>query len=286
MAKSGKTSPGSGAKSETGQAEIERLSTDVLVPYARNSRTHSEFQVGQLAASIREFGFVNPVLIAPDNTIVAGHGRVLAAQMLGLKEVPCLRLTHLTEAQRRAYVIADNRLAESSGWDEAMLAIELGELKDIDFDVALLGFDTEELTSLMEYGTLDGPGESEDDNHYTNKVVSPVYTPKGERPPLKELFDRNKTASLIDEINKADLPSDVKEFMRLAAERHTVFNFRQIAEYYCHANATLQDLMERSGLIIIDYNKAIEYGFVHLTERLGQLADNERELTEDTDDDA
>jgi len=125
-------------------------------------------------------------------------------------------------------------------------------------------------------GILDGAeGSGQPDTTYTNKIIAPVYEPKGERPPLSALIDRGKTAELIDGINAAELPDDVKEFLRLAAERHTVFNFRQIAEYYCHADAVLQDLMERSGLVIIDFKKAIEYGFVHLTERLGQLADLE-----------
>jgi ParB-like chromosome segregation protein Spo0J len=110
--------------------KIEILKTESLIPYARNSRTHSEAQVAQIAGSIREFGFTNPVLIDADNGIIAGHGRIMAAQKLGLAEVPCIRLDHLTETQRKAYIIADNKLALNSGWDEDMLALELGELKD------------------------------------------------------------------------------------------------------------------------------------------------------------
>ena len=128
---------------------IEHVPTADLIPYARNSRTHSDEQVAQIAASIREFGFCNPVLIDGQNTIIAGHGRVLAAGRMKLETVPCLRLTHLTDAQRRAYVIADNRIALSSGWDAELLANELSDLHADDFDMALLGFDSKELEALL-----------------------------------------------------------------------------------------------------------------------------------------
>lgn len=111
--------------------EIEYKPTADLIPYARNARTHSEAQVNQIAASIKEFGFNNPVLIGEDNGIIAGHGRVLAAQKLGLERVPCLRLGHLSETERRAYVLADNKIALNAGWDEAMLALEVKDLAEL-----------------------------------------------------------------------------------------------------------------------------------------------------------
>lgn len=131
---------------------IEMLSVNALIPYARNARTHSQEQVAQIAASIREFGFTNPVLVDDGNGIIAGHGRVLAAQKLGIDNVPSIRLSHLTEAQKRAYVIADNRLALNSGWDHEMLAVELQELSADEFDLGLLGFDAEELSALLAFG--------------------------------------------------------------------------------------------------------------------------------------
>lgn len=121
-----------------------------LIPYIRNARTHSESQIAQIAASIKEFGFLSPILIAEDNTILAGHGRLAAAQKLGLKQVPCVKESHLTETQRRAYIIADNKLSLNAGWDEDMLAIELSELQGADFDLDLLGFDESELASIFE----------------------------------------------------------------------------------------------------------------------------------------
>jgi DNA modification methylase len=137
--------------------QIEQIPTADLVPYARNSRTHSDEQVAQIAASIREFGFCNPVLIDGEGTIIAGHGRVLAATRMKLEAVPCLRLTHLTDAQKRAYVIADNRIALSSGWDEAMLANELSDLHADEFDMALLGFDVDELEKLLKLDVDEPP---------------------------------------------------------------------------------------------------------------------------------
>ena len=125
--------------------KIESLPIDRLIPYARNSRTHSDAQVAQVAASIREFGFTNPVLIDAEDGIIAGHGRVMAARKLGLEKVPCIRLAHLSETQKRAYIIADNKLALNSGWDEEMLALELAELREVDFDMQITGFDEAEL---------------------------------------------------------------------------------------------------------------------------------------------
>tara|TARA_Y100001973_G_C5184588_1_gene326984 strand:+ start:371 stop:1630 length:1260 start_codon:yes stop_codon:yes gene_type:complete len=131
------------------EQEIEMRSTKDLIPYVRNTRTHSEEQVGQIAASIKEFGFTNPVLVDQDNMIIAGHGRVMAANKLDLKEVPTIRLDYLTEAQKRAYVIADNRLALNADWDYEMLKVELKELDDLEFDVNLLGFEDKEIDDLL-----------------------------------------------------------------------------------------------------------------------------------------
>jgi len=127
---------------------IEQLAVDGLIPYARNSRTHDDAQVAQIAASIREFGFTNPVLIDAQGSIIAGHGRVLAAIKLGLSDVPCIRLSHLTDTQKRAYVIADNKLAMNAGWDAEMLALEVKDLDAAEFNLELLGFTPDELAAL------------------------------------------------------------------------------------------------------------------------------------------
>lgn len=129
---------------------MESVDIDKLVGYARNARTHSKEQILQLRSSLREFGFVTPCLIDSDYNIIAGHGRVLAAKAEGLTEIPCVFVEHLTEAQKRAYIIADNRLALSAGWDAEMLAVEIAELQAADFDLSLLGFDDAEMNNLMD----------------------------------------------------------------------------------------------------------------------------------------
>lgn len=121
--------------------QLEMVNTGELIPYVNNARTHSPEQVAQIAASIKEFGFLNPVIIDQDNVIIAGHGRLMAANMLKLESVPVVRAEHLTEAQKKAYVLADNQLALNAGWDYDLLKVEVEGLQELDFDVGLLGFD-------------------------------------------------------------------------------------------------------------------------------------------------
>ena len=124
-----------------------------LIPYCNNSRTHSDDQVLQIASSIKEFGFTNPVLIDGQGGIIAGHGRIMAAQKLKMDEVPTITLSDLSEAQKKAYIIADNKLALNSGWDDELLKIELEQLKELDFDLGLIGFDSTELANMFLDGT-------------------------------------------------------------------------------------------------------------------------------------
>jgi DNA modification methylase len=131
-----------------GATKIEWRSVETLIPYAKNARTHSDEQVAQIAGSIKEFGFNNPVLVDKENSVIAGHGRLMAARKLGMDKVPVVELEHLTESQRKAYVLADNRIALNSGWDTSMLSLELQDLKD-DIDLSLLGFDPDELDALL-----------------------------------------------------------------------------------------------------------------------------------------
>lgn len=133
----------------TAAAQLEHLPLAALTPYAKNARTHSAAQLAQLVASLQQFGFTNPILIDAQGGIIAGHGRFLAAQQLGLATVPCLRLAHLSEVQKRAYILADNRLALNAGWDESLLGLELAALQLDDFNLDLIGFDAEELAGLL-----------------------------------------------------------------------------------------------------------------------------------------
>ena len=145
------------------ELEVQSWAVDRLIPYARNSRTHSDEQVAQVAASIAEFGFVNPILVGPDGVIIAGHARLLAARKLKLAEVPVIVLGHLSETQRRALVIADNRLALSAAWDEAMLRVELDSLREDGFDLDIVGFSDEELEELLRDPEQTHEGKTDDD---------------------------------------------------------------------------------------------------------------------------
>lgn len=141
--------------------KIEYINTNKLIPYINNSRTHSEFQVKQIAASISEFGFTNPVLIDENETIIAGHGRVMAAELLSLDQIPTIKLKGLTKAQVKAYVIADNKLALNADWNIDMLKLEFQDLLDINFNVDVIGFDSNEINALTQ--TADFDPASEDD---------------------------------------------------------------------------------------------------------------------------
>jgi hypothetical protein len=162
--------------------QIEIRPIERLIAYVRNARTHSDEQVAQIAASIAEFGFVNPVLIGTDDVIVAGHGRVLAAKRLGLAEVPVIVLDHLNEAQRRALVIADNKLAENAGWDEAMLRAELAALREEDFDLDILGFSDADLLRILDsidpsgLPPPEGKGAGEDGHGPDSPAPAPSVT--------------------------------------------------------------------------------------------------------------
>lgn len=155
--------------------KIEHWSTDRLIPYENNSRTHSSEQVGQIAQSIVEFGFLNPILVDTNDGIIAGHGRLEAAKELKLEEVPVVVLDHLSEKQRKAYIIVDNKLALNAGWDENALATEVAELNELDFDIELLGFTEEELEGFQK-DSFDPEidGDTQDGNELLNPLKSKI----------------------------------------------------------------------------------------------------------------
>ena len=157
---------------------IERRSVESLIPYARNARTHSDDQVAQIAASIREWGWTTPVLVDEDGQIIAGHGRIMAARKLGMAEVPVVIASGWSDGQKRAYVIADNKLALNAGWDNELLALELGELQGLGFDLELTGFDKKELQSILDMAAAE--------SIYSNKVAVPTYEPRNKKPSVKD----------------------------------------------------------------------------------------------------
>ena len=158
------------------EPQFEFVEIEKLVPYVNNARTHSDAQIDKIAASIKEFGFLNPIIISEDNVIICGHGRYFAAKKLGLTKLPCIRETHLTEAQRKAYVIADNRLAEDAGWDDELLKVEIEFLRGEDFDTDLLGFDEKELNALFD---IDHEGK-EDDFDEEEELQKPCFSKPGD----------------------------------------------------------------------------------------------------------
>lgn len=172
--------------------EYSQKSVKDLIPYINNARTHSDEQVTQIASSIREFGFINPIIIDDKNNVIAGHGRLLASKKLGLKEVPTVLVDHLTDTQRKAYVLADNQLALNAGWDDELLKLELAQLDDVGFDLELLGFDLSNLKNLNigEECVLDFP-----------------ELPEGDRAPFQQ-----KTFTLHDE--QATLVDDAVKIAR------------------------------------------------------------------------
>lgn len=273
----------SDAPRELNPVEVMLRPIDSLIPYARNARTHSPEQVAQIAASITEFGWTNPIL-ADEVGIIAGHGRLLAARQLtdagkpirspaGLVfppgHVPVIDCSGWSDAKRRAYILADNQLALNAGWDNALLSLELQELQGLDFDISLAGFSSDDLTAIFNPDVAGG----ELSENYSRKIEAPIYKITGDKPAVADLMDEGKTNELKAEIQEADLPDDVRAFLNAAADRHTVFNFRNIAEFYAHAEAPLQRLMERSALVIIDFNAAIENGFVRLSEGMMEQAE-------------
>jgi hypothetical protein len=243
--------------------KVERWDITRLVPYARNSRTHSDEQIGQIAASIKEWGWTTPVLVDEDGSIIAGHGRTLAAQRLKMTEIPVMVASGWSDAKKRAYIIADNKLAMNAGWDESMLALELGELKDLGFDLELTGFSDKELKLLMDI--------AEADAIYSDKITVPTYEPKNKKPPVEDLYDDTKAMGLIADIKESKLPQEEKDFLMAAASRHIVFNYSKVADFYSHSSKECQELMEQSALVIVDYKQAIENGFVHLTAQIDDL---------------
>lgn len=250
--------------------KIQEIPIGDLIPYVNNARTHSEEQVAQIAASIKEFGWTNPILVDGENGIIAGHGRLAAARKLGMNLVPAIELHGLSQAQKKALILADNKLALNAGWDEKLLEIELIELQELDYDLLLTGFNNDELKEIFGADLVD------DENPYSQKVTSPLYEPKGEKPAITELYDDEKATDLIIEIKNSNLPEDEKQFLMTAASRHIVFNYQSIAEYYSHASLECQSLMEDSALVIVDFDKAIADGYVRLTQSLSDVYDLEQ----------
>ena len=157
--------------------DFQLVSISKLVPYVNNARTHSSEQINKLRASLREFGFINPVIIDREFGIIAGHGRVMAAREEGIAEVPCVFVDHLTEAQKKAYILADNRMAMDAGWDEELLRVEIEALQGADFDVGVTGFDDKEIADLFK---TDSDKVEDDDFDLTAALEKASFVEEGD----------------------------------------------------------------------------------------------------------
>lgn len=280
-------------KKATATPDLELWAVEDLRRYEKNAKIHPPEQVAAIRGSVERFGWTIPILIEEDGLMVAGHGRLDAAEAIyaegGLIRlpdgrelppgtVPVMIARGWSEEQRRAYTLADNRLTEGGSWDRDLLRLELSELDFEDDDLLArdIGFTDDDLAAFLseEEPTIE-PGRGLSEN-YSRKIKAPIYEVTGDRPEVTALFNREKADKLIDAIDAADVPEDVASFLRMAAERHTVFNFRNIAEFYAHADAETQELMEQSALVIVDFNRAIEDGFVRLAEGMMEQADGSK----------
>ena len=233
--------------------KVTEISVKDLKPYAKNTKKHDKTQIANVAESIKQYGFVQPIVVDKDNNIVIGHCRYEAAKKMKLETVPCVCVDELTDEQVKALRIVDNKSNESP-WDMDFLADELAEV-----DLSMFDFD---------FGLDENENE---ENPYTQKIEVPHYEITGEKPSFEEMYDREKENELISEIENSDVSEKEKEFLIEAAHRHCCFNYRNIAEYYAHASAEMQKLMEKSALVIIDYENAIANGYVELSEKIKEI---------------
>ena len=255
--------------------QVKSVPITELTPDPQNVRLHDEKNLDAIKKSLSNFGQRKPIVVAKGNdgrlVVIAGNGTLEAAQSLGWTEIAVAEVPEDWDADKaRAYAIADNRTGELASWNDVALASALLELDVVGWEISELGFTPADLN-----GNGEEPSE-EDLELYTRKVNVPQYNVVGEEPSLLELTDRSKTKELEQRILNTDLPIEIKDFLIHAAQRHTVFNYQKIAEFYPHQNPEIQKLMEESALVIIDFDDAIKYGYVRLTERTEALEEQDR----------
>lgn len=246
---------------------VEYVNIEKIRPYENNAKVHTKEQIEMIKDSIKDWGFNDPIAVWNDYEIVEGHGRYAAAKELGLKEIPIIRLDHLDDEGRRAYMLVHNKLTMDTGFDLDVLNEEIEKI--LNYNMEDYGFDViDELLDDFE----------KEESKYTTKVKVPQYEPTGKYVELEDLCDKSKTNELIEEINESNIPQDVKQFLIEASHRHSKFNYKNIAEYYSKADKEIQELMEHSALVIIDFDDAIANGYARLEQSiLEQIEDDEEE---------
>jgi len=244
---------------------------------SEHPRNPNRNELSRIVESIEEDGFYGTILVQKSTGyILAGNHRYRAATAAGLDRVP-VTFVDVDDETALRILVKDNRLAEFGTRDEKTLTELLGELAE-GSGFAGTGFTQEDFDEMVAElnGEGGGGGEAVDPN-YARQVVAPIYEPRGDRPDVAELADVTKAVALVEEIEASDADEELKTFLRLAAGRHVVFDYEQIAEYYAHASAPVQRLMEASALVIIDFESAVENGFVTLTKAMADAYDEEQE---------
>jgi len=251
-----------------------------LVPHPANPNEHGPDQVALFVQILNFQGWRRPITVSTrSGFITKGHGALAAAFAAGFTEVPIDYQDYENEAQELSDIVADNQLARMSQMNVGKLQQIVTTLETIGegTNLEMTGFKLESLNTFLNPPVLSTEPEEEDDSEgveYTRKVVSPIYTPKGEKPEYSEMYDTTKYAQLTAAINKAEISENDKNLLRFAACRHIVFNYEKLAEFYAHAPKEVQLLMEDSAMVIIDFNKAIEKGFVVLADEIAEAYRN------------
>lgn len=253
----------------------ERRKISDLQPAEYNPRKRlrpGDEEYERLKRSIETFGYVDPIIINADGTVIGGHQRLFVLQDLGYSEAD-MAVVNLSKQDEKALNIALNKI--SGEWDEEKLAAIFVELDAEGYDSTKTGFKRNEISDILSEIVNEGVKTEE---KYSQKIASPIYEITGETPELEELFDTSKYHELLRDIESDEsISEEEKDFLRLAAARHIVFNYRNIAEYYAAASPAMQGLMEDSALVIIDINKAIEGGFVKMSSDIEKILERENE---------
>lgn len=248
----------------------------ILKPHPANPNEHGDEQIKMFVEILRFQGWRRPITVSLlSGFITKGHGALAAALSGGFDQVPIDYQEYENEAQELSDIVADNQLARMSQMNVGKLQSIVNTLGSISCNLEMTGFKLDSLNTFLNPPPLIEPQvEEEKDNPYTGKVKSPLYQMKGEKPSAGELYDAQKYRELTKRIKDVGLPADEENFLCMAAARHVVFNYEKIAEFYAHASKKAQVLMEDSALVIIDFNKAIDEGFVVLADEIAEAYKN------------